>query len=59
MTRKIDLHAAPQTTGCGYPAPFAEPCLADIDLHAPKSRAGYTHRDGTPYPAKPQAAQKP
>jgi uncharacterized cupin superfamily protein len=27
MTTKIDLHAAPRTSGCGYPSPFDEPCL--------------------------------
>jgi uncharacterized cupin superfamily protein len=31
----------------------------DVDLHAMKGRAGYAHRDGTPYPpAPPQASPK-
>ena len=29
-----------------------EAAYPDIDLHAPKGRAGYTHKDGNPYPER-------
>ena len=30
MPKRIDLKAVPTVTGCGYPAPFAEPCAARV-----------------------------
>ncbi|MGH8214083.1 MAG: cupin domain-containing protein [Rhodanobacteraceae bacterium] len=27
---RLDIHSSPRRTGCGYPAPFDQPCLARV-----------------------------
>jgi uncharacterized cupin superfamily protein len=60
LQNRSDRDAVVLEIGARRPAED-EAFYPDIDLHALKARAGYAHRDGTPYPAAPPqtSSQRP